>query len=74
MVKGVQVGNELRINGNLLEARMNRSPRDGSFGEFVAEFPASWLIKGANTLQIKSVRGSDLDDFEFVNVHIRLAR
>jgi len=74
MVKGAQVGNELRINGNLLEARMNRSPRDGSFGEFIAEFPASWLIEGINSLQIKSVRGSDLDDFEFVNVQIRLGQ
>ncbi|MCH8823921.1 MAG: PD40 domain-containing protein [Planctomycetes bacterium] len=74
MVKGVQVGNELRINGNLLEARLNRSPRDGSFSEFVAEFPASWLLEGINTLQIKSVRGSDLDDFEFVNIQIRLGQ
>ena len=74
MVKGAQVRNEIRINGNLLERFLDTAPRDGSFGEFLAEFPADWLHEGANTLRIKSVRGGDLDDFEFVNVRILLKR
>ena len=72
MVKGAQVNNEIRINGNLIERFLDKAPRDGSFGEFSAEFPVDWLHEGANTLRIKSVRGGDLDDFEFVNVRILL--
>ncbi len=74
MVKGAQVSNEIRINGNRLERFLDTAPRDGSFGEFLAEFPVDWLHEGANTLRIKSVRGGDLDDFEFVNVRILLKR
>ena len=72
MVKGAQVNNEIRINGNRLERFLDTAPRDGSFGEFLAEFPVNWLHEGENTLRIKAVRGDDLDDFEFVNVRIRL--
>jgi hypothetical protein len=72
MVKGAQVNNEIRINGNRLERFLDKAPQDGSFGEFLAEFPVDWLQEGANTLRIKSVRGGDLDDFEFVNVRILL--
>ncbi len=74
MVKGAQVSNEIRINGNRLERFLDTAPRDGSFGEFLAEFPGDWLHEGANTLRIRSVRGGDLDDFEFVNVRILLKR
>ena len=74
LVKGAQVDNEIRINGNLLERFLDRAPRDGSFGEFTAEFPIQWLVEGTNTLHIRSVRGGDLDDFEFVNVRIRFDR
>jgi hypothetical protein len=74
LVRGAQRNNRIRINDHLLETRLNRAPRDGSFGPFEAKFPASWLHEGANTLEIQSVYGgSDYDDFEFVNIRIRLA-
>ncbi len=75
LAKGCQAPNEIRINGNLIEKRLTGSPQDGSFGEYRAAFPASWLAAGANTLHIRSTRGNaDLDDFEFVNVRILLTR
>ncbi len=74
LVKGAQVNNEIRINGNLLDRFLDRAPRDGSFGQFTAQFPIQWLVEGTNTLHIRSVRGGDLDDFEFVNVRIRFKR
>ncbi len=71
--RGTQAPNPVRINGHRLSQRLIDSPRDGSFGEWRATFPARWLQEGENVLQIRSVRGnSDLDDFEFVNVRIVL--
>ncbi len=71
--KGTQAPNPVRINGNRLSQRLVDSPRDGSFGEWRATFPARWLVEGENVLEIRSVRGnSDLDDFEFVNVRVVL--
>jgi len=73
LVRGAQRNNRIRINDELVETRLNESPRDGSFGAFEALFPASWLREGTNTIEIRSVHdGSDFDDFEFVNVRIRL--
>ncbi|MDY7109835.1 MAG: hypothetical protein SYC29_14480 [Planctomycetota bacterium] len=73
LVRGAQRNNRIRINDQLLDTRLNRAPRDGSFGPFQATFPASWLREGTNTLEIRSVYGgSDYDDFEFVNIRIRL--
>jgi hypothetical protein len=75
LAKGCQAPNEIRVNGRLLDQRLTGSPGDGSFGEFRARFPADWLVEGENTISIRSVRGTaDLDDFEFVNVQVRLSR
>ncbi|MCH7792585.1 MAG: hypothetical protein IID31_09940 [Planctomycetes bacterium] len=73
LAKGTQADNPIWINDHLLREPLTDSPRDGSFGEFTARFPARWLRVGRNTIRIQSVRGSnDLDDFEFVNIRIRL--
>ncbi|MEZ6233493.1 MAG: hypothetical protein R3B68_04830 [Phycisphaerales bacterium] len=73
LAKGAQADNPIRINGRMLEGRIVGTPRDGSFGEMVFPFPPDWLREGVNTIEIRSVRGSnDLDDFEFVNVRVRL--
>lgn len=71
LARGVQCPHHIHVNGRLLRQRLDESPTDGSFGEFIAAFDASWLRPGANTLSItaRSCNG-DLDDFEFVNVRI----
>ena len=73
LAKGVQCPHPIRLNGRLLKERLDVSPRDGSFGEFSVEFDPKRLIPGTNRIKItaKACRG-DLDDFEFVNVQIRL--
>jgi hypothetical protein len=73
LVKGVQCPHRIFINDELLSRRLDRSPKDGSFGEFLASFDASALHEGENVLEIHCVscRG-DVDDFEFVNVQIHL--
>ncbi len=73
MAKGVQCPHQIRINGRRLRKRLDDSPRDGSFGEFTASFKPAWLEAGTNKIKItaKSCSG-DLDDFEFVNLQIRL--
>jgi len=74
LCKGVQSPNRIRINGELLDRRLDDSPRDGSYGEFSARFDVSLLREGENTIVIQSVNDlGDLDDFEFVNVQIRLS-
>ncbi len=75
LAKGVQVKHRLAINGLLLSERLDYAPRDGSFGEFTARFDTDMLHTGANTFHILAgSRGSDVDDFEFVNVQIRLQK
>lgn len=73
MAKGVQCPHQIRINGHLLRKRLDHSPRRGGFGRFKAPFRTSWLKPGKNRFKItaQSCRG-DLDDFEFVNVQIKL--
>lgn len=75
LAKGVQCPHELRINGRLLDRRLDHSPEDGSFGELRFEIPIESLRAGQNEISIRAVacRG-DLDDFEFVNLLIRLQR
>lgn len=75
MAKGVQCPHEVRLNGELLERRLDRAPDDGSFGEIRFELGRERLRAGENELSIQAVscRG-DLDDFEFVNLVIRLER
>lgn len=71
----MQCPHELRINGRLLDRRLDHSPEDGSFGELRFEIPIESLRAGQNEISIRAVacRG-DLDDFEFVNLLIRLQR
>ncbi|MCB9853691.1 MAG: PD40 domain-containing protein [Phycisphaerales bacterium] len=73
MVKGVQCPHQVRINNRLINERLADAPRDGSFGEYRAAFDPGWLIEGRNQFKIRARSCSgDLDDFEFVNVQIRL--
>ncbi|HPF40055.1 MAG TPA: hypothetical protein P5081_04380 [Phycisphaerae bacterium] len=73
MVKGVQCPHQVRINNRLITKRLADAPGDGSFGEYRAAFDAGWLLEGENQFKIRARScGGDLDDFEFVNVRIRL--
>ncbi|MDO8631309.1 MAG: hypothetical protein Q7R41_12530 [Phycisphaerales bacterium] len=73
LVKGVQRRHRIYINDHLLAGRLDESPEDGSFGEFVAAIDASILKGGANTLRIVAAPSTaDIDDFEFVNIRIYL--
>lgn len=75
LAKGLQADNIVRINGHDVPRRLSRSPSDGSFGEVLVVFDASWLREGANRIEIESVvsAGRDHDDFEVVNIRILLA-
>jgi hypothetical protein len=74
LAKGVQRRHEIRINDRPLQRRLDRAPADGSFGEFQAEFDPSLLRPGTNTFEIRAASlGGDIDDFEFVNIEIRLS-
>jgi len=72
-VKGTQAQNPVRINGQRIAA-LAQSPNDGSFGEQAIAIPSGLLRMGQNVLEIQSVarRGSDFDDFEFVNPRVVL--
>jgi hypothetical protein len=73
MTKGVQCPHEVHVNGQQLDAGLNRSPDDGSFGENAVSFDTSLLQVGENTIEIQDISCSgDLDDFEFVNLQVRL--
>jgi hypothetical protein len=75
LVKGVQCPHQVLINDQLLRAKVDKSPDDGSFGEITVTLDPRLLRAGTNTIEVRAVscRG-DLDDFEFVNVQIRLRR
>ncbi|RIK68043.1 MAG: hypothetical protein DCC65_04220 [Planctomycetota bacterium] len=73
LAKGVQCPHQIRINSRRLPRRLGNSPPDGSFGRFTADFDASILRPGRNTFTLRNVTcREDIDDFEFVNVQIRL--
>jgi len=73
LVKGVQCPHQVRINSRLVDDWLSSSPRDGSFGEYRASFSPEWLVEGKNRFKVRARScGGDLDDFEFVNVQIRL--
>ncbi|HRX83408.1 MAG TPA: carboxypeptidase regulatory-like domain-containing protein [Phycisphaerae bacterium] len=73
LTRGVQMPHPIRLNGQPVGLRLSGSPADGSFGEYRAAFDVSILHAGTNTLEIRALsRGSDTDDFEFVNIQIRL--
>ncbi len=72
-VKGVQRRHRIFINNRPLPRRLDESPEDGSFGEFIAPFDPDMLHEGVNTLRIVAAPSSDdIDDFEFVNIRIHL--
>lgn len=74
LAKGVQCEHPVSIGGRRV-ARLPLSPEDGSFGQVVLQIPVERLSTGINTLRIASSScHGDLDDFEFVNVQIRLLR
>ncbi len=74
LAKGVQRRHSIFINDNLLDDRLDDAPSDGSFGEFVVSFDASYLKAGENAVRIVAKPSdTDIDDFEFVNVRIRLS-
>lgn len=74
LVKGAQTENPVRVNGRMLSQSITGSPRDGSYEEIVLQLDPSVLQPQANTLHIRAVNapGTDIDDFEFVNVRIEL--
>ncbi len=73
LVKGVQRRHRIYINNHQLSRRLDESPEDGSFGEFIAPFDPSILNDGANLLRIVAApSSSDIDDFEFVNIRVYL--
>ena len=73
LAKGVQRSHRIRINGVLLDQRLDSAPDDGSFGEFVTRFDPEILVVGKNEFEIiAKPSNSDIDDFEFVNIQIRL--
>lgn len=76
LLKGAQTSNPIWINGRRLPEDLTDSPRSGRYEEWTCVFPASWLRAGENTLRIRSVNdpGTDIDDFEFVNVRIIIER
>jgi len=76
LLKGAQTSNPIWINGRRLPEDLTDSPRSGRYEEWTSVFPASWLRAGENTLSIRSVNdpGTDIDDFEFVNVRIIIER
>jgi hypothetical protein len=74
LAKGVQRSHRIVINGETLHKRLSSAPGDGSFGEFSAPIPQAALQNGTNILQIIAAPSEDdIDDFEFVNIQIRLA-
>jgi hypothetical protein len=73
LAKGVQRAHKIRINGVVLDDRLDDAPSDGSFGEFRAPFDIDILRPGTNTFEvIARPSTSDIDDFEFVNIQINL--
>ena len=73
LARGVQRKHKIVINGTTLDVRLDEAPDDGSFGEFVAPFDASLLRVGENEIQIIARPSkTDVDDFEFVNIRVRL--
>ena len=75
LVKGMQCKPILRVNGVVLTQPNTISPGDGSFGTFMVRFNPSLLFVGNNHISVQTTESDgDLDDFEFVNVQIRLIR
>jgi hypothetical protein len=75
LARGVQCPPLIRINGRQLRATEGLSPADGSFGTLEFPFDSALLKAGANEISVTaSTCQGDLDDFEFVNIQIRLSK
>ncbi len=75
LCKGVQAPNEIALNGRRIDQRLNSSPPDGSYGEFITHLEPRRLRAGENEITIETSNAlGDLDDFEFVNVRVRIVR
>ena len=77
MAKGVQCSPKVSINGKALTPASDRSASDGSFSPLQFTIDPNTLRLGDNQFEMNAVKClelSDLDDFEFVNVQIRLSR
>ncbi len=77
MAKGVQCSPKVSINGKQLTPASDKSASDGSFSPLQFAIDPSFLRVGENQFEMHAVKCldlSDLDDFEFVNVQIRLSR
>lgn len=75
LAKGVQCAAKVRVNGLLLAEEIEESPTDGSFGPVTLSFDPRLLKEGVNSIELRAnTCQSDLDDFEFVNVQIKLTR
>ncbi len=73
LAKGVQCAPRVWVNGHLLDSASKLSPADGAYGTLELPFDSRWLRTGDNTLTMNATDcNGDLDDFEFVNVQIRL--
>ncbi len=74
LAKGVQLPNPVGVNGTRLDITLQESPDDGSFGEQRIRVPIDLLEPGSNWIAFRSIRtpGTDIDDFEFVNVRLVL--
>lgn len=75
LAKGVQCPPQVRINGHLLASNNGLSPTDGAYGTLVFPFNSLLLKTGKNEVSVTAaICQGDLDDFEFVNVQIRLSK
>jgi hypothetical protein len=75
LAKGIQCEPQIRLNGHLLTDGLASSPTDGSFGPVTVAFDPAWLRVGRNVITVTAVVcANDLDDFEFVNLQVRLSR
>lgn len=77
MAKGVQCSPKVSVNGKLLVPVSEKSASDGSFSPMQFAIDPNSLRVGENQFEMIAVKCldlSDLDDFEFVNVQIRLSR
>ena len=75
LARGVQCPPLIRINGRPLRATERLSPADGSYGTLEFPFDSALLKAGANEISVTAATcQGDLDDFEFVNIQIRLSK
>lgn len=73
LAKGIQCPPDIRINRTMVSNSKRLSAEDGSFGPFEIRFDTALLRQGNNSIEVRSTQcTADLDDFEFVNVQIRL--